>query len=196
SGAVGSLPVALRAVGLRPRLVVSSSFRCRHGVGAVLFVTQPSRPLDSVLATQSLCWTGSGGVRRRRLDTRARRVPVSCSGRCAQRCSFPLPRLSSVRVPRSPHRRVARFSDRLIVPLPSTWGCLDPRRCRPPRSVWCSSHDLLGPAHFTVCDSYSSRLRSGGVSSIADASCHGCRFLRFAVLMRSVFVPPSVRVAA
>src|SRR5699024_4265663 len=71
--------------GAAPRLVVSSSFRCRHGVGAVLFVTQPSRPLDSLVATLSLCWTGAGGVRRRRLDTRAPRVPVSCSGRCAQR---------------------------------------------------------------------------------------------------------------
>src|SRR5699024_11082185 len=86
-------------------------------------------------------------------------------------------------------------SDRLLVSLPSTWGCLDPRRCRPPRSVWCSSHDLFGPAHFTVCDSFSSRLRSGGVSSIVDASCHGCRFRCFAVWTRSVCVPSAVRVA-
>src|SRR5690625_4480879 len=47
SGAVGSLPVALRAVGLRPWW----SSRRRLGVGAV-FVPQPSRQLRAALVTQ------------------------------------------------------------------------------------------------------------------------------------------------
>lgn len=101
SGAVGSLPAALRAVGLRP----CWSSRRRSGVDALcsqrnhraswsrLFVTQPPRPLHAALATRPLpCWTAS----RRRHHVIGRTLLFATSPSCplgaarsADRADFP-----------------------------------------------------------------------------------------------------------